>query len=256
MTQATLGHNKPPLPLAPTPEEVEGYLFDVSQQAIDSKKDLMQQKPESGFVIENEDQAEGLTSFIKKINSCKKDMESIRTDEKKPYLDITRTVDSFFKQHHQDLDVAKSLAQKPLNVWLQKKAQEEKERREAEAKRLREEAEQKAREAEQLAAADMDKEAEQTLKKAVQVEGKADLYEKSAQSGKGLAASRGQDGGVASMRKKWVGEISDINHLDIEQLREYISRDALQQALNRFVATGGRNLRGASIYEKTEAVVR
>lgn len=251
-----IGGNNPPLPVAPSPDDVEAHLLESAQRIIETKEDLLADQPAEDFEITDDEGAEQLTDYIKNINSCAKNFEEMRKAEKKPYLDLGKTVDQFFKDQSGSLSMAKAKAQKPLNDWLQKKAEEERKRREEEAARLRAEAEEKARQAEAEAQANMNTEAETTLKQAVRTEEKAERYERSVESGRGLAASRGQSGGVASIRKTWVGEITDINTLDLEQLREFISRHDLQKAVNRAVANGTRNLRGASIYEKTDTVVR
>ncbi len=48
----------------------------------------------------------------------------------------------------------------------------------------------------------------------------------------------------------------DVETLDLEILRHHLNPDALQKALNSYVTAGGRLLRGAKIYEKSETVVR
>lgn len=251
-----IGGNNPPVPVSPSPDDVEAYLLEAAQRVIETKEDLLADQPADDLEVMDDEGAEQLTDYIKNINACAKNFEDMRKGEKKPYLELGKTVDQFFKDQASPLSMAKAKAQKPLNAWLQKQAEEERKRREAEAKRLREEAEEKARQAEAEAQANMNAEAETSLKQAVRTEEKAERFEKSVESGRGLAASRGQTGGVASIRKTWVGEITDIDTLDLEQLRHFISRDDLQKAVNRAVANGTRNLRGASIYEKSETVVR
>lgn len=253
---AGMGHNNSPVPLTPSPEDLEAYLIEATERVRERKEDLLANQPADDFEITDESQAEELTDYIKNIGACTKNFEELRKSEKKPYFDLGKVVDNFFKDEAAPLAMAKAKASKPLNDYLTKKAAEERKRREEEAERLRKEAEEKAAQAKAEEQAGMENESQTTLKQAVRTEEKANRYEKSVESGRGLAASRGQSGGVASVRKSWVGEITDIHNLDLEALREFISRDDLQKAVNRFVANSGRNLRGASIYEKSETVVR
>lgn len=253
---AQMGHNKPPVPITPTPEDVEAYLQEVSERVIETKEDLLANEPPEGHEVTDDAGAEEMTDYIKNLNGCAKNFESLRKTEKAPFLELGKTVDTFFKNEVAAMRIAKARAQGPLNAYLTAKAEKERKAREAEAKRLREEAEEKAKQAAAEADAGMAPESETTLKQAIRTESKAERFEKSVESGKGLAASHGQTGAVASIRKTWVGEITDINNIDLEALREYISRDDLQKAVNRFVSNGGRNLRGTSIYEKSDTVVR
>ena len=61
---------------------------------------------------------------------------------------------------------------------------------------------------------------------------------------------------MSSLRTRWVGELDNKAELDLEALRPYLGVDLLQKAINAFVAAGGRELKGANIFEKSEAVVR
>jgi len=256
MNQSMIGHNNPPVPIAPSEEDVKFYLDEATERVVERKAELLSDKPVQGHVCHDEQEAERLTEYIKNVNNCAKTFEEIRKKEKQPYYNIGKLIDGFFKSHSNDLDLAKALAQKPLNVFMQKKVEEERKRREEEAERLRIEAEKKTQEAIQASEAGAEQLADQALKEAEQTERKAEKYEKSAASGRGLGSTRGLSGGVASVRRKWVGEIDDVDLIDLEALRHFIDRSALESAINRYVAQGNRSLRGAKIYEKVETVVR
>lgn len=64
-----------------------------------------------------------------------------------------------------------------------------------------------------------------------------------------LAQTRG-DMGTSKVTEKYVGSIEDRMKLDLEPLREHFSFEDLQKALDRFVAAGGRTLKGAIIIEE------
>lgn len=67
---------------------------------------------------------------------------------------------------------------------------------------------------------------------------------------------RGEQGSVSSVRHEWKGSLVDINTLDIEALRHHLPVAALNQAIQSFVDTGKRDLRGAWIREEIKSTVR
>lgn len=73
-----------------------------------------------------------------------------------------------------------------------------------------------------------------------------------------LSGIRGDLGSHSSLRTNWVGIIEDRQKLDLNALRDFMSDDDLQKALNKFVGVhkGGRKLKGAIIQEETETAFR
>ena len=47
----------------------------------------------------------------------------------------------------------------------------------------------------------------------------------------------------------WTGELTDRDALDLEALRPYLTEDAIKRAIHKFAQAGGRELRGAWIYD-------
>lgn len=195
--------------------------------------------------------------FIKQVVNSKKTLETIRVAEKEPFLTLGRAVDGFFKSVTDNLDAAKIKAQRPLDAHLKRKADEERRKREEEAKEARRIAEEQALVAAALEKAKQSEAANDMLSQATISDMGADRLEKMAEvKPSELAKARGTTGSVASLRTRWVGEVVSIADLPLDLLRYHISPDALQKAVNSFVAAGGRELKGANIYEKSEAVVR
>jgi len=60
----------------------------------------------------------------------------------------------------------------------------------------------------------------------------------------------------SGIRKRIVGEVVDIENLDILKLKNYFTPDAIQKAVNAFISDGGRECSGVSIYEKQDVVIR
>lgn len=71
-----------------------------------------------------------------------------------------------------------------------------------------------------------------------------------------LSRTRGNFG-QSGLRRTWThGDKFDRDLLDLETLRAHLPEDGINQAIRSFIKAGGRNLKGASIYEDTTAVVR
>lgn len=140
-------------------------------------------------------------------------------------------------------------------------ARKERERREelarqAEQRRLQEEA--AAYEAEALREAGSHSAAEVVESQSEHASKAADRLENKAQ-GKAADVLRTQHEGVtASGRTRWIGEVVDLDKIDLNALRDagafYASE--IEQVLQRFVDGGGRECAGARIYEKVIATFR
>lgn len=70
-----------------------------------------------------------------------------------------------------------------------------------------------------------------------------------------LSRLRG-DTSMASLSEYWIGTVEDRAKLDLEALREHIPFAALEAAVQSFVTAGGRQLRGAVIFQDMKSVVR
>ena len=71
-----------------------------------------------------------------------------------------------------------------------------------------------------------------------------------------LVRTRTETGTMATAKSWWDFEITDARELDLESLRPFIPKAALEQALRGFIAAGGREIAGARIFEETKAVFR
>jgi hypothetical protein len=61
--------------------------------------------------------------------------------------------------------------------------------------------------------------------------------------------------GTVTLKAPWTGVIEDITQLDLEKLRPYLSFDALDRAVRAFARNGGRELKGARIYQDRKVLV-
>ena len=197
--------------------------------------------------ITDDDLAGRTADLIMLIATCHKAAETQRVGCKEPFLEAGRAVDGFYKKITVPLEKAKRAIEQRLTAYQRKKADEERRRREEDAERQRLAAEEAAK----SIATDAD------LDEAINAEADAKKAETAAEAKPAeLSRSRGDLGAVASLRTEWTGEITDRNNLDLLALRAHIPLDALEKAVRSFVRAGGRELKGANIYERTSSVVR
>jgi len=248
-----IGHNNPP-----TDPVIMAEVFSEKYQEILARaEELIEASTRIPTEFLDEETAVKAISFIPQITEAKKKLESVRVSEKEPYLNLGRIVDGFFKVRQDRLDAAKSKAQRPLDDFMKKKEAERRRQEMAEQQERARIASEQAEHARLLEAQNKPAEAAAVLDAAIASEAQAQRHEDMAQAKPAeLARTRSDTGALATLRTSWVGEITDREALDLESLRQHIPADALQKALNSFIKAGGRNLRGASIFEKTETVVR
>lgn len=250
---ATQGDNNPPSDM----EILQAALTEKHGKVLDGAAKLIEAASRIPEEIADEDTAGKASDFIKLVTGCRKNVETIRVSEKEPYLKMGRLVDGFFKVKTDALDGATARAKRPLDNWLRKKAAEEQQRRNEEAAALRRKSEEEAAAAALLEKAKLQPEAESMLDQAQITAAVADKADKAAEAKPAdMAKSRGDSGALASLRTVWVGELADAGILDLEKLRHHLNPDALQKAINSYVRAGGRELKGANIFEKSETVVR
>lgn len=240
-------HNNPPTDA----EIMHERLRERNAELLEEADNLLLEAEALPKEIHDDKEASEINDFIKLVNDTNKKVEAARKNEKQPYLDAGRHVDEFFKQKTDALSAAALAAKKPLTAHLQRKADEEAKWRAAEAERLKKKAEEEAAAAEAM----KPELAEEKLKAVDAAQKQAAELEKSVETGKGLASSKGLLG-TGTLRKRWVGEIEDRHALNLALLAPYIPFEALQKALNDFVKNGGRDMPGAKIYQKEEVVVR
>lgn len=199
--------------------------------------------------------------FIKQVSACAKNAEAARVSEKEPHLAAGRMVDGWFKGLADPLDKAKAKIQNRLTDYLRAKEAKERAEREriareerdaaAAAAKLAQQAEQAVQSAAGLdAAIDAAEVANKAAADAAQAERAADA--KAAD----LSRTRGDFGSVASLRDNWTFRALDRASLDLEVLRSHLSTDALEHAMRSFVRAGGRQIKGATIYNDQKASVR
>lgn len=254
-----LGDNNPPADLL-LGDALREKLQDENQDILDRCEELLNAANRIP-PITDDDVAGKVGDFIKQLTALNKTAETRRTGAKEPYLEGGRNIDGFFKSITDPVLKLKTNVERTLTIYAREKAdRERRERMEQErlareaAEAARKAAEEAARAAADAAALDRAIEAEKAAETAqadlVKAERAADA--KAAE----MSRTRGEYGSMSSLRTSWVFDEIDRATLDLEALRPYLPVDGLEKAVRAFIKSGGRELRGTTIYETTNAVVR
>lgn len=251
MTQVArmMGHNNPP-----TDMEIVVERLSDRERALRLQMKFIK-APET---IADEQQAGHVTDAIKGVKNFIREVSDIHETVKKPYLECGRAVDAWKKRLEYELEAISSGYAKPLNAFLEKRAQEERTRQIEAARAERERAEALAIEAQAHAEAGINDTADELMEAAVSTEIMADRMAEKVYTAtpSQLARTRSMHGASASQRLVWAGEIKNISAIDLNQLRAHFTLDAIQTAINVFVRDGGRALDGVTIEQKSKLSVR
>jgi len=206
----------------------------------------------------NEEVEASFTSdLIKLMENCTKELERRRKEEKEPFLRQGQCVDYFFNNIKDSLATSIAKAKKPLGDWLQRKAAKEQADRDADAKMLREQQEAAMREAANLDRTKVThEEAERVVQHAINTSQIANVAESIAAAPVTSMARTTTKISTAGLATKWVGTITDVDQLDLNKIRPYISRSELDKAVDRYVKQGGRACDGVLIKEAIEMKVK
>jgi hypothetical protein len=243
-----IGHNAPPLGerLASDYEELAERIAVAVTAAMDTPA-----------VVETEAQNSALGAHVKALRGLAQETEGKRKGEVDPILASQREVNSFFRTLSDKLDRSKEILEARGKRFLDAKAAEERKRREEAARVAREEQEARERAARAAEEAGRVVQAEIELDRAVAAERRASLAEEAAQDGAAeLARTRMSGGGLATLRTEWTFEVQDFAKVPLDQLRAFISEDAITKAVRGFVRAGGRQLAGVRIFEASRATYR
>jgi len=246
-----IGHNNPPLDAE---GEYRRRIAEEHAELIERAEKLAGGKPKD---CEDDEYAERLTTFVKKLATTAADLEKLRKREVEPHLKGQRMVNGYFNTIIETLDKTKRAANLKLTAYLRKKEEAEAAARREAAAQLQREADAQRKAQEALWDAGRPMEAGEAGRAADKIEKHAEKVEAAAYTGGASLAQVRTGAASSSLRRRTVAEIVDRQALDLEALRPYIPADALQRALNAYVAaTKATELRGAKIYETTEASVR
>lgn len=150
-----------------------------------------------------------------------------------------------------DAAAAKIKSEKDLAKAIELEAAEKRRQEAAAEQRRKDEAAEAARQAERDAAAKTAAEDAERRRVEAEEAAKAALAKST-----DLTRSRGDQGGVSSLRSEWKGEVEDREILDLETLREHFTVDGLNDAIKSYVKSTapkkegvpGPTLKGARIW--------
>ncbi len=242
---------------------------------VNRRDDLLEATANAPTVITSEEESHKVQDLLKMITACAKDCEARRKSDKAPTRDAGAIVDGFYKSiadqpfKNSPLATADKTLRTPLNVYLRKKAEAERRAREEVERKAKEEAERAAREAQRLEREARDAKG---LEAAIAAEEAAKIAAADAEKAQKeadakpaeLSRTRSDLGAVASLSTRWVHapedeactDLVDRDKIDKDLIWPFIPMDALNQAMNGYVKAGGRDCRGAKIFETTSVVVR
>lgn len=263
-TTPTIGHNR----IVPTPEDIIASLgmdyesFTKLEPAFAAEIDLI--PDEITTKVDHDAAADLLT----RIRERERAVESVRVQEKEPYLHSERAVDGFFQPIRAALAKQLTDLNRRITAHLSREAAKERERLRAEEDRKRREAEafqQQAQEAARKA-----QEARRADHRAAHAEraGSAQAASLAAQETASVAAqaanakpadlarTRTDIGTLSTLKSEWTFEIEDWEAIRIESLRPYIDRATIEKAIRTAVKVGIRDLPGVRIFQTEKAMVR
>jgi hypothetical protein len=248
---AGVGHNQPP------PQTISERLYESYQALRELVGDIAERANSTPKAIKSQADFDLIGTLIKDANELTKKVEGVRVTEKEPYLKGSREVDSFFKALADRLSRVTSV--------FQKLADDHQRAIVAEARRKAEEAARLARYEEEKRLMLLAKaEKENRAKHAEQHAAKAEEAAEQARHAELVVNARAADlarqcldsGIVASSRESWTFEITDYDAISFDQLRQYLKREHVEQAIRQAIKMGHRNLAGVRIFESTKATFR
>lgn len=258
-----IGHNRPD----PGPGITAQLALDHAAlvDAVDAHAKAVNALPDGVTSKEDHDQ---YVDLIAKMRGTGKSVEATRVAEKEPYLKSERAVDGFFMPLNKRLEGLAAALARDVKVWLDAKAAEERAVRLAEQRKREEElaairkaelAKQAAIEAAQREAtkAKRTAEAEALAVQAQQaaalvIEARDAVEVKPAE----MARTRAESGTLSTLKAVWQFEVTDWDEIDLEALRPYIKRDAIEAAIRAAIKMGLRKIDGVNIFEGTGLSVR
>jgi hypothetical protein len=225
------------------PAQIPASLKQRYGEGLQHCEDLRQAFDRAPKEIKDAETAENITRFIKQINARKAKMEEGRKAEVAVYIDGQRAVNDWFKPIIGTMDTHKTTLSRLLGVWQAEQDRLAREKQAAIAK-------------EREAAAQAALEAARTEEEQEHAFTAASAADKAHEKIETIRTSTRTEAGTASMRRVWVGEIVDLDAVDLEALRPYLDKSALEKAVRGAVRAGARKIAGVDIFEQASAVVR
>lgn len=245
-----IGHNAPPSDEQLLHEQLEKDHAEIVAAAQEHIKALAEPMP----VCESQDDIIALTTRAAIMDACAKAMEKTREAVKEPFFKKGKWIDNFFNPKKVLLEAGVKKYKAAISDWQTREAKRIQDAADAQAKADREAASEKLNEAIAHEGQGNNASAAVSMTEAAKLEktaGKSERAAINAPAAAKISVAIPGGGLAASVVKRWAGKILSREHLDLEKLRIHFTDDALQTALNKYVAAGGRDLLGAEIAENS-----
>jgi hypothetical protein len=241
---ATIGHNRAPSAIIDTDDAIAATRL-IAADLMPRQAELLagyeRWAVNTGGII-GDDVTQGKSAdFFKQIAGHIKAVEEARKSAKEPVLSLGKAVDGVFALVADPLVPARAGIERAMTAYAQRKADEER----ARLRLVAEAAAQRQREADDLARAEAEMLGEDTPPEAPVVPVQAALPT-------AAEASRvtGDYGSVASLRSRWIHEVTDLASVP----REYLMvNDA---AIKAAIKGGVRTIPGVRVFQESKVGVR
>lgn len=212
-------------------------------------------------VLEDDDDLAILTKTINDLRDVGKKVEDKREDQKRPLLDASNVIQSYFKVGLGGRVEARIKQLDAIGAaYLKKKRDKEAAAREEIAKAAAKKAEE-ARLAAEAALAKLETTTPAgpaAVVEAIKTQAQADALTAFASKAHADAAAPSTAhtrtaGGSAGLQTEWTFQDLDVNTVDLEALRPYFAQAEIERALRAYVKSGRRTIKGAIIIETDKA---
>lgn len=208
-------------------------------------------------VLEDDEDLTLATAVAVKLIKYGKRCETIRTEQNRPYLDATETVNDYFKRDLiARLNKAKARIEEISTAYQRKKAAREQALREEQAAIARRQAEEAAQKVTEAVKTGDVKAATAAVTQSNSLSAFAERATSAATAPTSSMATTKTEAGTAGLVDKWTFEDLDMSKIDLEALRPFIAQTAIEQALRAFIKAGRREITGARIFNDNKTRFR
>jgi len=208
------------------------------------------------LVLEDDEDLALATGLVGEFTKATKRADELRDTQGRPHLEAQRTINAFFKSFETRLKTVNDQIKSRATAYMNKKAEAARQKQREEEARARALAEAKAREATAALKAGNADEAHAAQAASDNHNNRADHAADAAAAKPSELARTQTDAGTATLAVTWDFEIENIDLIDLEALRPFLPRTAIEQALRGFIKSGRREIKGARIFSKNAARFR
>jgi hypothetical protein len=247
-----MGGNFPP---EETPKTIPELMAEQHKELFDKIEPIALRANALPKAIDSDADLELVTPVVLDAKDLSAEIEKARGIAKKPYWDAGKEVDATFKALTTRLDRISSVFQKLASDYQTRVIKAKRDADLAEARRV-EAAAQKLRD--EAATAKRPETAERKLDQAEGMESVADRHAASASRSNAEVGKIQTAGGTASARTNWAASIEDFDAIDLNKIKHFIPRDAIEKGLAAYVKIQkeGAKMEGVLFFEDVKTSFR